>query len=361
MYAECMTHPLVRAHLGDCMYFYWDEPPIPVEKRDHPITPLVVMRYLCLLHELCQKHLRLMITPVEANLTARIRGKPLVRPTLRTNHARGRLDRTYCRFQVQSIDTVPNQILFAALYQAIRYIYLSPVRDQALSHLATFSANALSGVTLRRILPTDFQGLHYGGFLRPYREPHQWARLVLRLLGPDPLEEFTGVRETGLPPFAIDMSKLFERYCEVKLRNVADQQVRPGYDDSSRNLGRYFKVRPDFLVRAENAHWVVDAKYKDDWSWTRDEHRFDVYQVVSYCSHKAVLHELGLGAGSSERPTAVILYPTAPGDQLTDQGRDLDLQAAPNHINVLHDFAVDILRIPVGLPFLSSSRLQDAA
>ena len=75
MYAECMTHPLVRAHLDDCMYFYWDEPPIPVEKRDHPITPLVVMRYLCLLHELCQKHLRLMITPVEANLTARIRGK----------------------------------------------------------------------------------------------------------------------------------------------------------------------------------------------------------------------------------------------------------------------------------------------
>src|SRR5205823_13937566 len=83
----------------------WAEPPIPVEDRDHPITLLVVMRYLCLLHELCQKHLRLMITPVEANLTARIKGKPLVQPTLRMNHARGRLDRTYCRFQVQSIDT----------------------------------------------------------------------------------------------------------------------------------------------------------------------------------------------------------------------------------------------------------------
>ena len=257
---------------------------------------------------------------------------------------------------------MPNQILFAALHQAIRYLYLSPLQDQALSHLATFSANALSGVTLRRILPTDFQGLHYGGFLRPYREPHRWARLVLRLLGPDPLEEFTGVRDTGLPPFAIDMSKLFERYCEVKLRSVADQQVRPGYNDSSRNLGRDFKVRPDFLVRAENAHWVVDAKYKDDWSWTRDEHRSDVYQVVSYCSHKAVLHELGFGAGSSERPTAVILYPAFPVYQVSDQKGGLDLQAAfqaaPDPLDVLRDFEVDVVRIPVIVPYAAASPLS---
>jgi hypothetical protein len=228
MYAECVTHPVVRPHLDDCMYFYWDERPIPVEDRDHPITPLVVMRFLWLLHELCQKHLRLMITPVEANLAGRIKGKPLVQPTLRMNHARGRLDRTYCRYQVQSIDTVPNQILVAALHQAIRYLHQGPLQDQRLSHLATFSANALNGVTLRRILPTDFQGLQYGGFLRPYREPHRWARLVLRLLGPDPLEEIAGVREAALPPFAIDMSKLFERYCEVKLRNVSNQQVWAG-------------------------------------------------------------------------------------------------------------------------------------
>src|SRR5437588_3903462 len=180
MYAECVTHPAVRSHLDDCVSFYWEEPPIRVEDRKHPITPLVVMRFLCLLHELCQKHLRLMITPVEANLTGRIKGKPLIHPTLRTNHARGRLDRTYCRFQVQSIDTVPNQILVAALHQAIKYLYRNGLMNADLSHLATLSANALTGVALRRILPTDFHGLHYGGFLRPYREPHRWARLVLR-------------------------------------------------------------------------------------------------------------------------------------------------------------------------------------
>jgi hypothetical protein len=357
MYVECVSHPVVRSHLDDCIQFYWDEEPIPVEDRDHRITPLVVMRYLCLLHELCQKHLRLMITPVEANLSGRIRGKPLVHPTLRMDHARGRLDRTFCRFQVQSIDTVPNQILAAALHQAIKYLYQSSLQDQRLSHLATFSANALSGVSLRRILPTDFQGLQYGGFLRPYREPHRWARLVLRLLGPDPLEEITRVRETALPPFAIDMKELFERYCEVKLRRASNQNVVwAGYKYNK--LGSHLlQIRPDFLVRARDARWVVDAKYKDDWSWNNE----DVYQVVSYCAHKQVLRELGLGPDSSERPTAVILYPAAPGDQLADQERGLDLRAALRDGNVLQDFEFDILRIPMSLPFLSFSLLQDAA
>ena len=270
------------------------------------------------------------------------------------NHARGRLDRTYCRFQVQTIDTVPNQILAAALHQAIKYLHLSPALYRALSHVATFSTNALSGVSLRRILPTDFQGLHYGGFLRPYREPHRWARLVLRLLGPDPLEEISGARETALPPFAIDMSELFERYCEAKLRRASNQEVWAGYKDC--NLGsRPLEVRPDFLVRSGDARWVVDAKYTVDWSWNNE----DVYQVVAYCAHKQVkkvLGELGPGSGSNEPPAAVILYPAQVGDQIPDHESGLDLSAPSGDVDVRHDFEVDVLRIPVSLPYLEESR-----
>jgi len=65
------------------------------------------------------------------------------------------------------------------------------------------------------------------------------------------------------------MKELFEHYCEVKLRSVPNQQVWTGY--KHRNLGWQFPVRPDFLVRTDSARWVVDAKYKDDWSWKYDE------------------------------------------------------------------------------------------
>jgi 5-methylcytosine-specific restriction endonuclease McrBC regulatory subunit McrC len=158
------------------------------------------------------------------------------------------------------------------------------------------------------------------------------------------------------------MKELFERYCEVKLRNTPNQHVVwAGYKDRNRYLGSRLRVRPDFLVRAGDARWVVDAKYKDNWSWTQDEQRPDVYQVVSYCAHKAVLRELGLGSDSRERPTAVILYPASPDAQLTDQAHGLDLQAASNDLNVLYDFEVDVLRIPLSLPYLARFRLQEAA
>jgi len=114
-------------------------------------------------------------------------------------------------------------------------------------------------------------------------------------------------------------------------------------------------VRPDFLVRAGNGRWVVDAKYKDDWSWKKDEHSSDVYQVVSYCSHKGVLRELGQGSDPDERPTAVILYPASSEDPVSDQSRGLELQASPGGNNVLSDFDVDVLRIPVRMPYAEAS------
>jgi 5-methylcytosine-specific restriction endonuclease McrBC regulatory subunit McrC len=256
------------------------------------------------------------------------------------------------------MDTIPNQILTAALHQAIKYIQQSGLGDQALFHLSAFSASALSGVTVRRIFPTDFQGLQYGGFLRPYREPHRWARLVLRALGPDPLEEIAEDQKTDLPPFAIDMKELFERYCEVKLRNVSNQNVWAGYKHN--NLGSRLRIRPDFLVRAGGKRWVVDAKYKEDWSWRENEQR-DVYQIVSYCAHKAVLRQLDLDQNTDERPIAVILYPPSSGDQMPDQRRGLDLQASIGDHNILHDFEIDVVRIPVSLPYQFFAGLQKVA
>jgi hypothetical protein len=179
------------------------------------------------------------------------------------------------------------------------------------------------------------------------------------LLGPDPLEEIAGIRETALPPFAIDMKELFERYCETKLRRVPSQRVWAGY--KNRNLGSPpLQVRPDFLVHSGDARWVVDAKYTHNWSWNNE----DVYQVIAYSAHKdvtRVLSQLWPGSDSDHRPTAVILYPALPGDQVSDTARGLELRAALRDANVLQDFEFDILRIPVSLPTLSFAGLQKAA
>lgn len=119
----------------------------------------------------------------------------------------------------------------------------------------------------------------------------------MRLLGPDPLNEIEAEkRARDLPPFAIDMNELFERYCEVALRKVSNQQVWAGYKDKDRNLGPAFMVRPDFLVTANDATWIVDAKYKENWDWK--EHKADVFQIVTYSRHREVLKHLGLNPDS---------------------------------------------------------------
>jgi 5-methylcytosine-specific restriction endonuclease McrBC regulatory subunit McrC len=197
---------------------------------------------------------------MDENLAGKIKGRPLVQRTLRLNHARGKLDHTHCHFPVQSLDTPANQILAAALRQSTKYLRQTDILDSRLHSVASFSANALNGVTLRRIFPADFQGLHYGGLLRSYRDVHRWARLVLRLVGFDPLEDSNVARRSvELPPFAINMSELFERYCEIDLRD-SGMCVEPGYGvGEGGDLGTDFRVRPDFLVWHDKKAWIVDA------------------------------------------------------------------------------------------------------
>jgi 5-methylcytosine-specific restriction endonuclease McrBC regulatory subunit McrC len=201
-------------------------------------------------------------------------------------------------------------------------------------------------------LPIDFRGLHYGGLLRPYREPHQWASLVLRLLGPDPLNDIEAdERARDLPPFAIDMKELFERYCEVALRN-SHEDVWAGYKwiqgDKDRNLGTAFSVRPDFLVKASDGAWIVDAKYKENWDWGRKEHRPDVFQIVTYSRHKEVLKQLELNPDHEQRPNAAIVYP-GPSENHRAEPR-LSLRTPENRGDILDDFQVAVIRIPLPLP-----------
>src|SRR5262245_47762873 len=149
MYSRCASDPMVRNHLNKLVTLFWDEPPIPAGELSNEITPLIIGRYLTLLYDLCQKHLRGLAQPVEENLSGRVRGRPLVRQTIRRNLWRGRADRVFCRYQSHSIDTSANQILLAALRQGLKCLDEHLLKTDGLARIAAFSADALNGVTLR--------------------------------------------------------------------------------------------------------------------------------------------------------------------------------------------------------------------
>ncbi|MCD8032172.1 MAG: McrC family protein [Bacteroides sp.] len=114
----------------------------------------------------------------------------------------------------------------------------------------------------------------------------------------------TTERQVMIPPFWIDMSKLFELYVYKKLR-----EVFPGKGEviHHRKSGRQ---EPDFLLRAEkDGHlyrFVIDTKYKpryENGTVSID----DVRQVSGYARLEKVYDALGV-TDRSRIPDCLIIY-----------------------------------------------------
>jgi 5-methylcytosine-specific restriction endonuclease McrBC regulatory subunit McrC len=216
----------------------------------------------------------------------------------------------FCQYQKHNLDNKENQILLAALRQCQKEIRsnVNLVNGTPLQEWARMSDNALSGVTLRRVHPAEFQSLQLGGLKKAYKKPLRLARWILILFGSDPNQPPQAEHQkTEIPPFAINMNELFERFCEVKLRDSKEfDKIWAGYQDN--NLGE-FDIRPDFIAECKNSceNVVLDAKYKYGWKENIRNNRYDVYQIVTYCRH--------CGTKSSDNEScpkkAVIMSPAA--------------------------------------------------
>jgi 5-methylcytosine-specific restriction endonuclease McrBC regulatory subunit McrC len=297
MLRHCLEEQAVARRLCDkSLFLDLDQPPLET-KDQKEVNLLVIVRFLRDLYDLCRRFLRRGFIRVEDNLAARCKGRLLINDNLRHNLARVRADRLYCQFQVHSLDSPLNQILRAALEQSLRYLRRLGFENKiCLWHWGNFALATLAGVKLRRIYLSEFSGLHLTGLLRPYRQPKNSAKIIIRLLGSDPTSELS--EQAALPPYSINMFELFERYCEVWLRRKL-KKLWAGYDDQ--NLGEVIKIRPDFIGPAiteegkiiDDAFGIYDAKYKYNWvaraKDSEDEKnscRGDVYQLLAYSRHQ---------------------------------------------------------------------------
>jgi 5-methylcytosine-specific restriction endonuclease McrBC regulatory subunit McrC len=367
MFLRCLDDPIVagRGLTTDedsvkAVRFWPEQTPLPWQSKNGRVTILLVALFLRELAELSRRHVRRNFVAVERNLIGRVKGRVLIGKNIRRNLTKGRMDRAFCAYQVHDVDNPENQILRAALEQSMRFLRAHHgVAGAEASHSRLWAwggtaYNALAGVTLRRIHPHDFTAFHYGGFLNPYKEPHRLAKAILTTLGSDPTRELeSGRGVNAVLPFAIDMNELFERYCETLLRRThAPGVLRPGYEKD--NLGKQWKVRPDFLVMGDNLTAIVDAKYKPQWGGKLDftlptAHestlRSDLYQLLAYSRHKKVL-EFFKGA----IPILSVMYPV-PEDRPRGQRCSSNLNLKKHRV-LKNDIAdeTEFYRCPVPVP-----------
>lgn len=224
------------------------------------LTLLQLTVFLKELVEFVRRHLRHGFIRVRNNLVGKVKGKIVVSENIRCNTVKGRNDRIFCQYHVIDIDTIPNQILRAALTLCIKYLG-SIEADKSIEQLqewARICNTALAGVTDRRVSSADFQAVNYSGLMGRYKSIHRLAKMILRRLHTDGTGALD-LRDTVTVPFWLDMNALFEKYVEVKLAK-ADVKYNPQILISVKNGSFPFQCKPDFVIGDGFA--VLDAKYK---------------------------------------------------------------------------------------------------
>lgn len=232
-----------------------------IEGKELPrLTLLQVAVFLKELMEFVRRHLRHGFIRVRNNLVGKVKGKIVVSENLRCNTVKGRDDRIFCQYHVIDIDTIPNQILRAALTLCIKYLGSIKV-DKSIEQLqewARICNNALASVTDRRISSADFQAVNYAGLMGRYKPIHRLAKMILRRLHTDGTGAFD-LRNAVTVPFWLDMNALFEKYIEAKLAKEG-VQYSAQLPISVNNGSFRFQCKPDFVIGDGFA--VLDAKYK---------------------------------------------------------------------------------------------------
>lgn len=313
---RCLDQPVVCNHLDDCYQIFAEEPSIPLNGEENDlITPLLITDFLVRVQKIARRGLKRSFVNTQNILQNRVKGKILVNQSCRLQLKTNQISQVHCSYHVHTSDCIENQIIKAALLQAQKYIcrYLNG-RDK-LKDVLKYNLNAFDEVSLKKINPIDFHSVHHNSFQKEYVPAVNLAKLILKGIGFSANSDISLMPKT-IPPFYINMPELFERYCEVLLREKFEG-VLSGYSYkgfSETRLGKS-RLRPDFIIPSQNM--IIDSKYK---YWIDESRDMDgIIQLSRYSRHKKALEKLSDGGYFSKLQ---FLYPKDDGELEIDFDSD---------------------------------------
>lgn len=178
----------------------------------------------------------------------------------------------------------------------------------------------------------------HNSFYKEYKEALYLSNLILKRFGYN-IKEIESLKNNTIkvPPFWIDMSKLFELYVfgllKDKYKNNILFQVQGTYG------------QPDFLLVTESDKMIIDTKYKRKY---RQEKYFpeDIRQLSGYSRDLKILKRLGFASEEEHNITVdcLIIYP----DQNASENLADDLQS--DRINGFSKF----YKMPIKLPIITN-------
>jgi len=289
----------------DLIKIYWDEPPITIEQQKDTLTSFLMVQFLLLLKRIVRKGLKKSYYTVEENLNNRIKGKIQLAKHLKQNVFKNKLTAHVCRYQEFGMDNLENRFLKKVLQFIISFKnthanYFAG-NDKSIRELITYCSPYFELIS-EEINIENLKKLTTNTFFKEYEEAIRIGKHILKRFSYNITE--TTQQKVTIPPFCIDMPKLFELYVYKKL------QEQFGREAVTYHLTADY-TELDFLLNTPEYKMVIDAKYKPIYEDNRVID--DIRQVSGYARLERVYQKLGL-EGSNKLIDCLIIYPSLDED-----------------------------------------------
>lgn len=289
----CINHPAVFDFCSDLYGVSFEGTGIEVAQEHDLITPLLIIHFLRLVQLIVRKGLKKAFYGIEDNLHGRIKGKVLIEKTFRENTTRNKPFRICCAYNDFGIDCPENRLLKLALLFIRRYETLNHrVESNA---LLNYCLHAFTNVSCR-VEPNEIKFTKKNVFYKEYIEALHLARTILKRFGYN-IQGIEKNKKTKIPPFWIDMSKLFELYVLSLLKDKYFNNIKYHFQAKESEL--------DYIVNVPGQQMVIDAKYKPLYKDGFDTS--DIRQLSGYARLRKVSEELNIPEASSI--DCLIIYP----------------------------------------------------
>ena len=309
MLLEIYTADIEEKHTRDLLKIYWKEPQITIEQQKDFLTPFLVVQFLQLLKRITRKGLKKSYYTVEENLNSRIKGKIQIGKHLKQNVFKNKLTTHVCRYQEFGMDNLENRFLKKVLQFVISFKNTHPTffagNEATISELITYCTPYFELIS-EEIDIENLKNITINPFFKEYEQAIEIGKHILKRFSYNITE--TTQHKVSIPPFWIDMPKLFELYVYKKL------QEQFGREAVTYHLTADY-TELDFLLKTSEYKMVIDAKYKP--IYEEGKVIDDIRQVSAYARLEKVYKKLGL-ENSNQLIDCLIIYPSL------EENKDLD-------------------------------------
>ena len=275
------------------------------QNLDSILTPLLLIHFLSAVDKLLEKGLKKGYVTREENLQAKIKGKVMMSKQYSKNIANHRPDRIMCSYQEYSPDIPENRLIKKALLFAKRSVSVMPALKchkvfPEINHILLASLAAFDGVS-DNIDTSSVRTVQKNKLYGDYGTAIKLAKLLLKRYdySIDNIESDNHM----IPPFWIDMARLYEVYVYGLLQRAYPGQIKF-------QVKGHYQTAVDFLKMDEEL--IMDTKYKPHYDSSNAGVIDDIREISGYARDEYILSELGASAKDTV-PNCLIIYPKPEG------------------------------------------------